>query len=311
MPKRPSGYLAESGFKYERCKVVAEIGCNHMGSLELAKELMKLAKECGASYAKFQKRCAKELLTEEQYNKPHPNPANSFGATYGAHREFLEFNVEQHRELWKYGKEIGIEWATSVWDVTSAREMIKIPCDFLKVPSACNNHFEMLKVLRDEFKGIVHVSTGMTTKKEVEDVIKFFEETNQAKTRLVIYNCTSGYPVPFKDVCMLELVGLYEEYGSRVYELAFSGHHLGIAIDIAAYTLGAKWIERHFTKDRTMKGTDHAASLEPEGLKKMIRNLDATHQSLTYKETEILALETEQRDKLKYRKTEKVNACTE
>lgn len=128
-----AGFLAESKFKYEKCKVVAEIGCNHMGDLNLAKELMKLAKDAGATYAKFQKRCAKELLTEEQYNKPHPVPHNAFGNTYGAHREFLEFNVEQHRELWKYGKEIGIEWATSVWDVTSAREMIQIPCDFLKV----------------------------------------------------------------------------------------------------------------------------------------------------------------------------------
>jgi len=104
-----------------------------MGDLNLAKELMKLAKDSGATYAKFQKRCAKELLTDEQYNKPHPVPHNAFGSTYGAHREFLEFSVEQHRELWNYGKEIGIEWATSVWDVTSAREMIKIPCDFLKV----------------------------------------------------------------------------------------------------------------------------------------------------------------------------------
>lgn len=128
-----AAYLAETDFKYERCKVVAEIGCNHMGDLNLAKELMKLAKEAGACYAKFQKRCAKELLTEEQYNKPHPNPINAFGSTYGAHREFLEFDVAQHRELWKYGKEIGIEWATSVWDVTSARDMIQIPCDFLKV----------------------------------------------------------------------------------------------------------------------------------------------------------------------------------
>jgi hypothetical protein len=105
-----------------------------MGDTNLAKELMKLAKEAGATYAKFQKRCNKELLTEEQYNKPHPVPANAFGPTYGAHREFLEFTVDQHRELWNYGKEIGIEWATSVWDVTSAREMITIPCDFLKVP---------------------------------------------------------------------------------------------------------------------------------------------------------------------------------
>lgn len=171
----------------------------------------------------------------------------------------------------------------------------------------------MLKVLRDDFKGKVHVSTGMTTKSEIEDVVKFFEETGQAKDRLVVYNCTSGYPVPFKDVCMLELARLYDEYGTRVHELAFSGHHLGIAIDIAAYALGAKWIERHFTKDRTWKGTDHAASLEPAGLGKMVRDLEATHEALSMKSSEVLDIESEQRDKLKYRKTSggKRNASTE
>mmetsp|Transcript_13839 Transcript_13839/g.18488 ORF Transcript_13839/g.18488 Transcript_13839/m.18488 type:complete len:275 (+) Transcript_13839:181-1005(+) len=273
-----------------------------MGNLEIAKELMKLAKDAGAQYAKFQKRCAKELLTPEQYSAPHPVPHNAYGATYGEHREFLEFSKEQHMALHAYGKEIGIEWATSVWDVTSAREMIEIPCEFLKVPSACNNHFDMLKVLRDEFNGDVHVSTGMTTKKEIEDVVQFFEATNQAKSRLIIYNCTSGYPVPFKDVCMLELVRLQEQYGNRIKEFAFSGHHLGIAIDIAAYTLGASWIERHFTKDRTWKGTDHAASLEPAGLGKMCRDLVATHQALSLKKTDILEIEDAQRNKLKYRK---------
>jgi len=299
--KRPLETLG-TNFKYEPCKVIAEIGCNHMGSLEIAKELMKLAKECGSTYAKFQKRCPKELLTPEQYNKPHPVPANAYGATYGAHREFLELNLEQHRELWEYGNQIGIMWATSVWDVTSAREMAQIPCDFLKVPSACNNHFDMLKVLRDEFKGDVHVSTGMTTLSEIEDVVKFFEETGAAKSRLVIYNCTSGYPVPFPDVCMLEINRLTGLYGNRIKDIAFSGHHLGIAIDVAAYALGAKWIERHFTKDRTWKGTDHAASLEPAGLGKLCRDLVATYEALTLKKTEVLDIETEQREKLKFRK---------
>jgi len=302
--KRPAETLGKE-FKYEPCKVVAEIGCNHMGSMDIAKELMKLAMECGSTYAKFQKRCPKELLTPEQYNKPHPVPANAYGATYGAHREFLEFSLEQHRELYEYGKKIGIGWATSVWDVTSAKEMIQIPCDFLKVPSACNNHFPMLTFLRDEYAGDVHISTGMTTKEEIEEVVKFFEngkDGNQAKGRLVIYNCTSGYPVPFPDVCMLEINRLNELYADRIKEIAFSGHHLGIAIDIAAYTLGAKWIERHFTKDRTWKGTDHAASLEPAGLGKMCRDLVATHEALTLKPSDILEIETEQRNKLKYRK---------
>jgi sialic acid synthase len=289
-------------FDYKEPKIIAEIGCNHMGNFDIAKELIDLAKQCGVKYVKFQKRNNKELLTEEQYNAPHPVPYNSYGSTYGEHREFLEFDVNQHKLLKEYCDSVGIVYSTSVWDVTSAKEMISFNPEFLKVPSACNNNFEMLKVLRDDFKGQVQLSIGMTTKEEIENIVKFFEETNQAKSRLLIYSCTSGYPVPFKDVCLLEINWLYEKYQNRVNEIGFSGHHNGIAVDIAAYTLGAKWIERHFTKDRTWKGTDHAASLEPGGLGKLTRDLIATYKSLTYKEEEVLSIEQEQRDKLKNRK---------
>jgi len=289
-------------FDYKVPKVIAEIGCNHMGQLDIAKELIDLAKEAGANYVKFQKRNNKELLSEEQYNIPHPVAENSYGNTYGMHREYLEFNLAQNKELKKYCDSIGIIYSTSVWDVTSAKEMITFQPEFLKVPSACNNNFKMLKVLRDEFEGQVQLSIGMTTKNEVEDIISFFEETNQAKSRLVVYSCTSGYPVPAKDVALLEINWLYENYAHRVSEIGFSGHHLGIALDISAYTLGARWIERHFTKDRTWKGTDHAASLEPHGLKKLIRDLNATYEALHFKENDILPIEQAQRDKLKNRK---------
>ena len=223
---------------------------------------------------------------------------NSYGATYGEHREFLEFSVEVHQELKMYCESIGIDYSTSVWDVTSAREICSINPSFIKVPSASNTNFEMMKVLRDEYTGDVHISVGMTTTNEVAEFIQFFKEKDQAK-RLVVYSCTSGYPVPFKDVCLLEISKLIELYKEDVKEIGFSGHHLGIAIDVAAYTLGASWIERHFTLDRTWKGTDHAASLEPEGLKKMIRNLNATYEALTYKQEEILPIEAVQRKKLK------------
>ncbi len=288
---------------YAKPKIVAEIGCNHKGEFEIAKELIRLAKDCDADYAKFQKRTPKELLTEEQYNAPHPVPYNSYGDTYGAHREFLELDQEQHAALKSYAESLGIGYATSVWDVTSAQEIIELNPDLIKVPSACNNHDDMMRLLRDQYQGEVHVSTGMTTKEEIEDIIHLFEETNQAKDRLVVYNCTSGYPVPFKDVCLLEITNLVNRYQDRVKSIGFSGHHLGIAIDMAAYTLGAEWIERHFTKDRTWKGTDHAASLEPQGLIKLVRNLHATHESLRFKEQDILEIEEVQRRKLKYRKT--------
>lgn len=289
-------------FNYKTPKVISEIGCNHMGQFEIAKELIKLSKDSGADYAKFQKRTNKELLTEDQYNTPHPNPWNSYGASYGEHREFLEFTVEQHADLKKYAESIGIGYATSVWDATSANEIISLNPDFIKIPSACNNHYDMLGLLRDVYKGEIHVSTGMTTKGEIEEIVSFFEETKQAKDRLVVYNCTSGYPVPFKDICLLEINTLYAKFGDRVKDIGFSGHHLGISVDIAAYTLGASWIERHFTKDRTWKGTDHAASLEVPGLQKLVRDLQHAQEALTYKPNEILDIEMVQREKLKYRK---------
>jgi N-acetylneuraminate synthase len=286
---------------YRKPKVVAEIGCNHKGDIGIAKELLVIAAQSGVEVAKFQKRNNKELLTKEQYNTPHPNPVNAYGETYGKHRDFLEFNLVDHRELKKFTESLGIIYSTSVWDITSANEIISLNPQLIKVPSACNNHFEMLKTLRDEYEGDVHISFGMTTKKEEEEIVSFFEQKDQGN-RLVVYSCTSGYPVPFEDVCMLEITRIKQSFSDRVKTIGFSGHHLGIAIDIAAYTLGAEWVERHFTLDRTWKGTDHAASLEPAGLKKLTRDLEATYNSLNYKNTDILTIEKTQRDKLKFRK---------
>lgn len=289
-------------FDYKKPKVVAEIGCNHKGKMDIAKELIDLAAQSGAGYVKFQKRDNKELLTEDQYNAPHPVPENSYGDTYGEHREFLEFDVMQNKELKEYCDSLGIVYSTSVWDVPSAKEMITFKPEFLKVPSACNNNFDMLKVLRDEYQGQVQLSVGMTTKNEIEEIVAFFEETSQAKNRLLIYSCTSGYPVPAKDVALLEINWLYSNYSSRVSAIGFSGHHLGINLDIAAYTLGARWIERHFTKDKTWKGTDHGASLEADELSNLVNALDEVHESLHYKNSEILSIEKVQRDKLKNKK---------
>lgn len=281
-------------------KLIAEIGCNHKGNFDIAKDLIKIASDCNVDVVKFQKRNSKELLSQEQYNAPHPNPIHSYGQTYGEHREFLEFNLQQHKELKDYSESLGLIYSTSVWDVTSAKEIISLKPVLIKVPSACNNNYEMLKILRDSYKGEVHISFGMTTHREEEDIVTFFEEKNQSN-RLVLYACTSGYPVPFEDVCMLEIIRIMKKFEKKVKAIGFSGHHLGIAIDIAAFTLGASWIERHFTLDRTWKGTDHAASLEPTGLRKLTRDLKATYKSLSFKENEILHIEKIQREKLKYK----------
>lgn len=286
---------------YKKPRIIAEIGCNHMGDLEIAKEFIKIAAIfCKVDAVKFQKRTLKECLTTEQYNSPHPNPINSYGKTYGEHREFLEFNIDEHKKLKEFCEELGLVYSSSVWDITAAKEIASLNPEFIKIPSACNNYYEMLEWLCENFSGEIHISLGMTTNKEEEELIKLFEHKNRNKD-LVLYSCTSGYPVPFKDVCLLEIKRLNEKYGNKVKEIGFSGHHKGIAIDTAAYTLGATTIERHFTLDRTWKGTDHAASLEPDGLRKLARNLNVIYESLSYKVEEVLDIEKVQRDKLKYK----------
>ena len=280
-------------------KVVAEIGCNHKGDMEIAHELIKMAAIfCKADYVKFQKRNNRELLTPEEYRSPHPNPMHSYGKTYGEHREFLEFDLDQHKTLKNWCQEYGIRYATSVWDVTSAREMISLEPDYLKVPSATNLNEELLKILAKDFKGDIHLSFGMTHEKEQDQIANLLTKLG-ANKRTVLYSCTSGYPIPFEDICLLEITRLKEKYGSSFKAIGFSGHHLGISADVAAMTLGATWIERHYTLDRTWKGTDHAASLEPDGLRRLCRDVKNVWKALAYKKTDILPIEEEQRKKLK------------
>lgn len=280
-------------------KIIAEIGCNHKGNLETAKEMIfTAAKYCKADVVKFQKRNNKELLSFEEFNSPHPNPDNSYGLTYGEHREFLEFNIDEHKILKNWCEELGVIYSTSVWDLTSAQEIVELNPKLIKVPSACNLNKELLEYLCVNYQGEVHLSFGMTNKEEEEKIINLFEK-NDRSDNLIIYSCTSGYPVPFEDVCLLEISRLIEKYSKRVKSVGFSGHHLGIALDSAAVALGAQWIERHFTLDRTWKGTDHAASLEPDGLRKLVRDCKAVSKALTFKDSDILEIEMVQRNKLK------------
>jgi len=286
---------------YKVPRVIAEVGCNHKGDIEIAKEFIKIAALfCKVDVVKFQKRNNAELLTPEQYNNPHPNPCNAYGKTYGEHREFLEFTKEQHRELKKCCEEFGVIYSSSVWDITSAKEITDLKPGIIKIPSACNNNYQMIEWLCENYEGEIHVSLGMTTRAEEDKLLGIFDSKGRIKD-LVLYSCTSGYPVPFEDICLMEIERLGKCYSNRVKEIAFSGHHLGIAVDLAAYTLGASTIERHFTLDRTWKGTDHAASLESDGLRRLVRDLNAVYKALSYKEKEILEIEQEQRIKLKYR----------
>jgi sialic acid synthase len=281
-------------------RVIAEIGCNHKGEMAIAREMIMTASLfCKADVVKFQKRNPRELLSTEQYNAPHPNPMHAYGATYGAHREYLEFNLDQHQQLKAWCEEFDVEYSTSVWDVSSAKEITELQPSLIKIPSACNLHWEMLDYLCKSYSGEIHLSFGMTTHREEDEIAEFFEQRKRAKD-LVLYSCTSGYPVAFEDICLREITRLKEKFDGKVKAIGFSGHHLGIAADIAAMTIGAEWVERHFTLDRTWRGTDHSASLEPGGMRKLVRDLRNVHKALTLKNIEVLDVEKVQREKLKF-----------
>lgn len=282
-----------------RTYVIAEVGCNHKGDINIAKEMIKVASQFSkVDCVKFQKRNPRELLTPEEYNSPHPNMANSYGATYGEHREVLELNAEQHRELLETCQEWGVDYSTSVWDLTSAKEIAALKPKLIKIPSACNLNFMMLGYLADNYGGEIHLSFGMTTPAEEERIVKFFMDKGRNRD-LVLYSCVSGYPVDFEDLSLLDVKRIKDRFEDEVKAIGFSGHHLGIAADIAALTLGARYFERHFTLDRTWKGTDHAASLEPDGMRRLARDVRNVSKALTYKREEMLEVEKVQRNKLK------------
>ena len=285
--------------KFIRPTIVAEIGCNHQGNFNVAKKLIKKAALAGVNYVKFQKRSIKYLLGDKYYEK-HPVPSNSFGVNYGKHREFLEFNIKNHYDLYQECKKNKIKYAVSVWDKKSALLFLKskIKLDYIKIPSASNLDFELLDVICEKFKKDIHISLGMTTEKETDKIFNFVLKKKRNKD-LVFYSCTSEYPSKAENVHLLEITNLKNKYSKFIKSIGFSGHHLGISLDNAAYTLGAEYIERHFTLDRTMKGTDHAASLEPQGIEKLSRNLNNIFKALTFRKDKFSISEKNMREKLK------------
>lgn len=280
-------------------KVICEIGCNHMGNFELATQMIKVAANfCDADIIKFQKRDNKLLLSEKEYNAPHPVQENAYGSTYGEHREFLEFSIEQHKELKNLCEKYGKIYSSSVWDLNSADEIISLKPKLIKIPSALNLNFELLQHILENYDGEIHISTGMTTEDEILEIINFFE-LKQKMQNLVIYYCKSTYPTHEKNLNLNYITTMVNKYGDKLKGIGFSGHHTGISVDIAALTLGAKYFERHFTLDRASKGTDHAASLEPDGLRRLIRNLREADESLQNWDGTISPDEQIQRQKLK------------
>lgn len=271
---------------------IAEIGGTHIGNLKRAKELAKLAKLSGADVLKTQKRNPKESVKKELWDKPHPNQMFSYGDTYLEHRENIELSIKDHCKLKKYCESIDIEYSTSVWDITSTKEVIELNPNFIKIPSACNTNEEILNLLLNDYNGKIHISTGMLNPQERYDLCYKLKPHND---RIVIYHCTSGYPVPFEQLYLKDIT-ILTNYFSKV---GYSNHGFGIATETVAYNLGARYFERHFIDNRLFRHTDSACSLEPQGFSKMVRDIKAISLSLQYKPDKLDKIEQEQKDKLK------------
>ena len=245
---------------------IAEAGINHNGCLEKAKELVDLAKRAGADAVKFQKRTISRILTKEGLNKIYNTP-NSFGKTYGEHKEYLEFSYEQFTELKNYADEVGIPLTASGWDEESVDFLDSINVPFFKMASADLTNHPLLEHTAKKGRPMI-LSTGMAN---LDQVIAAYEVVSVHNKQVGILQCTSSYPTENKDI-NLNVIREYQKIFKEAV-IGYSGHEKGIAISTAAVALGAKIVERHFTLDRTMKGGDHAASLEEPGLTKLIRDI--------------------------------------
>lgn len=248
------------------CYVIAEVGHNHQGSLEKAIELFHEAKRAGASAVKLQKRNNRGLYTRAMFDKPYDHE-NSFGPTYGKHREALEFGVDEYRELRQCADEIGLDFFATAFDIESADFLELLDMPAYKIASGDLKNTPLLKHVA-AFQKPMFVSTGAAV---LDDVRRAYETVAPINSRFCLMQCTAGYPAQW-DELNLRVVTRYRELFPDVV-IGLSSHDSGIAMAVAAYVLGARVIEKHFTLNRAMKGTDHAFSLEPVGLRKMVRDL--------------------------------------
>lgn len=248
------------------CYVIAEIGHNHQGSLETCKDMFRVAKSAGVNAVKLQKRDNKTLFTREAYDKAYDNP-NSYGDTYGEHREFLEFGWHEYVELQQCAKELGIDFFATAFDIPSADFLEKLDVPAYKFASGDLKSIPLLMHVAKSGKPMI-LSTGGAS---LDDIRRACDAVMPINHQVCIMQCTGGYPPEWHELNLMVIDTLRKEFPDLV--IGFSSHDSGIAMAVAGYMLGARIIEKHFTLNRAMKGTDHAFSLEPTGMTKMVRDL--------------------------------------
>jgi sialic acid synthase len=246
--------------------VVAEIGHNHQGSLEKAMELFHAAKECGVDAVKLQKRDNRTLFTREYYEASYDSE-NSFGPTYGAHREALELGREEYAELRRYAQELGLVFFATAFDLPSADLLAELDLPAFKIASGDLGNTPLLRHVAAFGKPIL-LSTGGAT---MEDVQRAVDTVLPINEQVCVLQCTAAYPAEVEDLNLSVITTLRERFPELV--IGLSDHQNGIAMAVVAYMLGARVIEKHFTLNHAWKGTDHAFSLMPEGMRRLVRDL--------------------------------------
>lgn len=255
------------------CWVIAEIGHNHQGNLDQCRELFRKAKECGADAVKLQKRDNRTLFTKAAFDRPYDNE-NSFGQTYGEHREKLEFGREEYLALKRYAAELGITFFSTAFDIPSADFLAELEMPAYKIASGDLTNIPLLRHVAAFGKPMI-ISTGGGT---LSDVRRVYNEIKPINPQISILQCTAGYPPAWEEL-NLRVIETYRELFPDVV-IGLSSHDSGIAMGPVAYVLGARIIEKHFTLNRAMKGTDHAFSLESPGLRRLCRDLKRTRVAL-------------------------------
>ena len=246
--------------------VIAEIGHNHQGNLKTAKDIFRAATENGASAVKLQKRDNRSLFTREMFDKPYDNE-NSFGATYGEHREALEFGMSEYEALAAEAARLNVAFFATAFDIPSADFLAELQSPAYKISSGDLKNTPLLAHVARIGKPMI-ISTGGAA---MEDVQRAYDVIMPINPQLCILQCTAGYPAEHAELDLRVIATYRECFPDAV--IGYSGHDNGIAMPLAAYMLGARVIEKHFTLSRSMKGTDHSFSLEPVGMKKMVRDL--------------------------------------
>jgi N-acetylneuraminate synthase len=243
--------------------IIAEIGINHNGDIEIAKKLIDIATFAGCNAVKFQKRTVEEVYTREELDKPRESP---WGTTNREQKYGLEFDESEYDEIDKYCKEKGIEWFASAWDLKSQLFLRKYNLKYNKVASAMLTVKPLLETIAGKKKH-TFISTGMSTMEEIDEAVEIFKKMG---CPFELMHCNSTYPMPDEEANLKMIETLRERYKCNV---GYSGHEVGLQLSIAAAAFGATSIERHITLERTMYGSDQAASIEPGGVIKLVRDI--------------------------------------